>query len=167
MPIVTTWNLLHRIHAENWREPATGARLDEAPAARLLGWVAEGRIVACQDVGGDVLAALRRGLPAGASLWSFCYPRVPRLRVDGGAGPLDPSERLVTVAGPGLAGREVAAEAFATDSGKGLLVVDVAGLRVINTHVSHGERRGRQLAQLAARAGEGPAALLGDFNARR
>ncbi len=165
---VVTWNVLHRVHAENWydevgqRWPDEGARV----AAVTEAVVARGeRVVALQEVSGDQLAALRRALP-GRVVHTLRYPRVPRSRRIETA-LRDRDEYLVVLADRGS--RLLTAAAFADDPGKGAMVVRVDGLTVIATHVTGDGRRGGQLArlaELAARAG-GPVALIGDFNTDR
>ncbi|GAA4874427.1 endonuclease/exonuclease/phosphatase family protein [Kitasatospora terrestris] len=126
MTAVATWNVLHRVHAENH----AGEMLDRWPAEadRITGVTAEivamtEQVIALQEVSGDQLAALRAALPGGRTTHLLRYPRTPEPRriptqLD------DRAEHLVLLLdGPG----EVVAEA----------------------------------------AGDGPAVLLGDFNADR
>lgn len=166
--LLVTWNVLHRIHAENWREEVPGQFPDEAAriaviTARVAALLAQGDnpVICLQEVSGDQLASLRSALQH-ASVCSFEYPRIPSLK-RGAASPLtDPSEHLVTIA----AHADVrAAEAFATDPGKGFLCVDVAGLAVVNTHLTFGPRRTAQLQRIAALVGDGPCVVCGDCNA--
>jgi endonuclease/exonuclease/phosphatase family metal-dependent hydrolase len=163
---VATWNVLHRVHAENWGEEVVARWPDEAARVAAVTALLAGRderVVALQEVSGDQLAGLRRGLP-GRTVHALRYPRVPSPR----RGPLssaDPGEYLVLlVAG---AARPVAAAAFDGDPGKGFLAVEVGGLLVVATHVTFGALRDAELARLAslAREWDGPAVLLGDFNA--
>jgi hypothetical protein len=164
---VATWNVLHRVHAENWGEEAVRRRPDEA--ARIAAVTARlgdrtERAVALQEVSGDQLADLRRGLPQ-RTIHTMRYPRVPRPR-DGGPSPLaDPAEYLVLLVDGDAT--PVAAEAFPDDPGKGLLAVAVDGVVVVATHVGFGAARPGHLGRLAdlARRVSGPAVLLGDFNA--
>ncbi len=165
MITVATWNVLHRVHAENWAEDTPGQWPDEseriaAVTARLAGRAEQ--VVALQEVSGDQLADLRRALPD-RTIHALRYPRVPRQRH--GTCPLeDPSEHLVLlVNGPS---QQVAAEAFDDDPGKGLLGVQTDRALVVATHVSFGERQAGQLARLAelAPTSTGPVILLGDFN---
>ncbi|MEV6559694.1 endonuclease/exonuclease/phosphatase family protein [Nocardia sp. NPDC051756] len=166
MITVATWNVLHRIHAENWYEdvssrwPDEAARIDavtEQVAARTE------QVVALQEVSGDQLFSLRAALP-GRTVHSMQYVRVPTARRHAGA-LRDPSEHLVLIVeGPS---REISAESFADDPGKGALAVSTGGVVVIATHVTGDRRRGKQLARLAEMASatpEYPAILLGDFN---
>jgi endonuclease/exonuclease/phosphatase family metal-dependent hydrolase len=164
---VATWNVLHRVHAENWVEDVTRRWPDEsariaAITARLAARTE--RVIALQEVSGDQLASLRRAMP-GRTVHAFRYPRVPKPR-RGSHQLRDLDEYLVLlVDGPS---REVAAESFPTDKGKGALAVQIAGTLVIATHVSGDQRRTRQLArlaELAATAQRNPVVLLGDFNA--
>ena len=169
---VATWNLLHRVHAENWGEDVAVRWPDEseriaAVTARLTRRTEQ--VIALQEVSGDQLASLRAAL-AGRTVHAFRYPRVPRPRRC--ASRLrDLGEYLVLlVDGPG---QQVAAESFEDDPGKGALAVRTAEALFIATHVSGDQRRTRQLRRLAglaglAAAGPGhPAVLLGDFNTDR
>ncbi|WP_432969156.1 endonuclease/exonuclease/phosphatase family protein [Dactylosporangium sp. CA-233914] len=165
MLTVATWNVLHRVHAENWAEPVAGRWPDEAGRIGAVTAVLAGRgerVVALQEVSGDQLASLRT-LPR-YDIYALRYPRVPRPR--SGESPLaDPAEYLVLlVDGPA---REVAAEAFPGEPGKGLLAVATGGVLVVATHVTFGPPRAAQLARIAelARGAAGPVVLLGDFNA--
>lgn len=168
MITVATWNVLHRIHAENWGEDTPGRWPDESERiAVVTARLAERseQVVALQEVSGDQLAGLRRAMPD-RTIHALRYPRVPRPRH--GAYPLeDPSEHLVLlVNGPA---QQLAAEAFDDDPGKGLLAVRTDEALVIATHMSSDQRRARQLARLAelAATSTGPVVLLGDFNSDR
>ncbi|MFI2429777.1 endonuclease/exonuclease/phosphatase family protein [Streptomyces sp. NPDC018955] len=169
MLTVATWNVLHRVHADNWPEEQSKAPWPAEPertarvAARLAGRTED--VVAAQEVSGDLLAAVRRAHPAG-TLHAFPLPRVPRPR-DGVAVLANPREHLVILARGET--RQVVAEAFPEDPGKGLLAVAVAKTLVVCTHVSSGERRTGQIARLRQLVDDwvGPAVLLGDFNADR
>jgi endonuclease/exonuclease/phosphatase family metal-dependent hydrolase len=159
---VATWNLLHRVHAENWAEPATRRWPDEAEritaaTARITALPAQ--VIALQEVSGDQLTDLRAALP-GRTIHSFRYPRVPTTRK--GRDLLhDRTEHLVLLTdGPSAL---VTAESFPDDKGKGALVADIAGTTVIATHVSGDRRRTGQLTRLAELAGPATV-LLGDFN---
>lgn len=163
---VATWNVLHRVHAENWGEDSLRRWPDEADrvaaiTARLMGRAE--RVIALQEVSGDQLNDLARALPADRVTFALRYPRVPRPRY--GASSLeDPSEHLVLVVkGPA---HQVAAEAFDDDPGKGLLAVLTGDVLVVATHVSSDQRRAGQLARLAelTTASANPVVLLGDFN---
>ncbi|WP_354644008.1 endonuclease/exonuclease/phosphatase family protein [Kitasatospora camelliae] len=169
MITVATWNVLHRVHAENWGEDVPAHWPDEAARiaaiSRLLAGRTE-RVIALQEVSGDQLTSLRDAL-RGRTVHAMRYPRTPRPR-HGPVALADPAEYLV-LAVDGSRER-VAAEVYPEDPGKGLLAVRVEGVLCVATHVSFGERRAGQLARLAevaaARPGE-PALLLGDFNADR
>lgn len=166
---VATWNVLHRVHADNWypdavqrwgHEPTRIAGITE----RVVGLPAQ--VIALQEVSGDQLAALRTALP-GHTVHALRYPRIPRpRRVESVLA--DRAEYLVLVIdGPS---REVAAEPFADDPGKGVLAAEFDGVLIIATHVTGDERRSAQLARLADLAVQAPArvaVLLGDFNIDR
>jgi endonuclease/exonuclease/phosphatase family metal-dependent hydrolase len=164
---IATWNVLHRVHAENWGEEVPARFPDEAERiARITRRVVDlvrdrDDVVVClQEVSGDQLASLRRALPD--AVWSFGYPRLPSLKSGAPSQLADASEHLVVIA---RGGRPRGGEAFANDPGKGLLAVDVRGLLVVATHVSYGGRCSAQLARIAAVLGHGPCAVCGDFNA--
>ncbi len=172
--VLATWNLLHRVHAENYDEGLIADHPDEAArvssiAARAAEQMAGGVAALCfQEVSGDQLEALRRALPKEAQLFTLRYPRLPRPRHAHRATLQDPSEHLVTAVAPSWAAELRVSSVFPDDPGKGLLGVSLAGrLAVFNTHVSYGERSPGQLHRLAAAAADGPpaVALLGDFNA--
>ena len=165
MITVATWNLLHRVHAENWDEPLTQRWPDEAEriaavTARLAALPAQ--VIALQEVSGDQLASLRIALP-GRTVHSFQYPRVPTPRK--GRDLLhDRTEHLVLLTD--TPSTRLTATAFPDDAGKGALVVDVAGTTVIATHVSGDRRRTGQLARLSELTAP-TTILLGDFNTVR
>lgn len=170
---VTTWNVLHRIHAMNWHEAPAAAFPDErertAAIAKLVDdWFADGVDAVClQEVSGDQLAALRGG-PRGVQVFHHVYPRLPRLRVGGAALLTDATEHLVTLVADSVTARPADSRTFDSDPGKGFLAVEVEGaLRLVNTHVSFGGRSGKQLAAVLAAASEGGggAMVVGDFNA--
>ncbi len=175
--VVATWNVLHRIHADNWTEPAIDAHPDEA--ARITAIAAHVAalpvdLVCLQEVSGDQLAALRVAVPATAQMFSAVYPRVPQVRrpprtLTPGANLADPTEHLVTIVVRDVPARQVGAAAFPTDGGKGYLAVEIEDLLVIDTHVTYGDPGIAQCGQLAvlARAHAGPSVVLGDFNADR
>lgn len=169
---VTTWNVLHRIHALNWQEAAIVAFPDERPrcraiAAKVCAWLASGVDVVClQEVSGDQLAALREAGAEQNRLFAHPYPRIPSLR-DGAPPPLDDErEFLVVLAAPHIEARLVEAHTFSSDGGKGFLAVDAGTAVVINTHVSFGGRGRRQIAGLTdvARTATDGAIVTGDFN---
>lgn len=168
---VVTWNVLHRVHAINWKEAAADAFADEgtriaAITARIDAWLGAGvDVVALQEASGDQLASVRM-LP-GVTVVEHTYPRVPRLRhhamsVDHGL--RDVHEHLVVIA-LGDA-RKTESRTFDKDPGKGFLAVDVGGVRIVCTHVSFGPKG---LAQAAALVDASPigSVVLGDFNAPR
>ena len=171
---VVTWNVLHRIHAENWNEDPVAtfpdervriARISEVVARLIAGDV---DAVCLQEVSGDQLARLRETIGDAARVFEHTYPRVPRLR-GGGPAPLDDaSEHLVVVTtAPDARIRE--ARTFASDPGKGLLAIDLGGdAALVCTHVSFADSRTAQLELVAsvARAASGGAIVVGDFNAR-
>ena len=169
MITVASWNVLHRIHAENYDEDvvvrwpqereriaAVTARLKQRPE----------QVIALQEVSGDQLTSLRASL-AGPAVHAFRYPRVPA-RHDGTCPLRDPSEYLVLLTkDPGL---RVAAWSSEDDPGKGALAVQTAGVVFVSTHVTWDGRRARQLRRLAGLADDRPGqpiVLLGDFNADR
>lgn len=163
---VATWNVLHRVHADNWdsgfsgRWPAEGVRIAAVTA------VVAGRseqVIALQEVSGDQLASLREALP-GRKFHVLRYPRVPRPRRVVSVLE-DRSEYLVLIVDG--AGRDFAGAAFASDPGKGYLAVEVEGVLVVATHVTGDDRRGGQFARLRELPVYGPSVLLGDFNAGR
>lgn len=164
MLTVATWNVLHRIHGENWDEPVVRQWPDErARIAAITRAVAalDAQVIALQEVSGDQLDSLR-ALPR--TLLAFRYPRVPSLR-RGQAQLRDATEYLVLLAdGPAEQG---AAEAFPTDPGKGLLAARFRAQTVVATHVSSGAAGVAQLRRLAevVAAAARPAVVLGDFNA--
>lgn len=184
--VIVTWNVLHRIHAENWAEqvparfPDEGIRL-RAVATRVVDLVtaaieARDAVVVClQEVSGDQLdvlkVALRAAVPDGA-LHTLRYPRVPTLKAEGPAPLKEPDEYLVTIVAGGtpfVGGVVRSGSAFDNDPGKGFLVVDIGaeagGVVVLNTHLSAKERRGPQLARLAAIVEEhGVTVVCGDCN---
>ncbi|WP_324194651.1 endonuclease/exonuclease/phosphatase family protein [Nocardia terpenica] len=167
MVSAVTWNVLHRVHAENWYRDVANRWPDEphriAAIARQVARRTE-EVIALQEVSGDQLAALRSAVPD-RMLHALRYPRVPRSRRIESA-LRDRAEYLVVLTtGPS---REVVAEPFASDPGKGALVVHTDGAVVIATHVTGNFHRTRQLARLAELATPGRRTiLLGDFNADR
>ncbi|MDB4940809.1 MAG: Endonuclease/exonuclease/phosphatase [Labilithrix sp.] len=171
---VVTWNVLHRVHAENWEEPCARQFPDEAVriagiTSRVVGFLAAGVDAVClQEVSGDQLASLRAALPAGADLFEHQYPRLPRLRrTPCGTTLTDANEHLVTIARTAGAAK-VGSRTFDKDPGKGLLVVELAaGIHLVCTHLSYGGRKGVQLAEIAAAAERASVAaiVVGDTNA--
>ncbi len=164
--IITTWNVLHHVHAVNWGEllPALDepARI-EAIARRVQELLRFSFAVCLQEVSGDQLRALQA-----AHVCSFALPRVPHPR-KGSSALGDPTEHLVVVSSL-VPGQVVEQRAFATDPGKGFVAVQLdSGVVIISTHISYGERAAAQLAELAGwvRAQARPIVIGGDFNADR
>ena len=169
---IATWNVLHRVHAENYDEGVVAPFPDEAVrvaaiAARVAAQMAGGVLVVClQEVSGDQLAALRTHLPAETQVFDAIYPRRPQPQRPHVGRLRDPTEHLVTVVASALPARHLESQVFPDDPGKGFLAVELGGgLAVFNTHVSFGDRREGQLGRLAAAARMRAASvLLGDFN---
>ncbi|WP_426503390.1 GNAT family N-acetyltransferase [Dactylosporangium sp. McL0621] len=166
MITVASWNVLHRVHAENYAEEVAArwpheSRRIAAVTAKLAARAED--VIALQEVSGDQLASLRAALPDG-TVHALRYPRVPAIR-RGEPGLRDVTEHLVVLA----RGRTVAGQAFDGDPGKGYLAVRTDAALVVSTHVGFGAASTAQLARLAevARGTGGPALLLGDFNAGR
>lgn len=171
---ITTWNVLHRIHAVNWSDAPVSAYPDEHE--RILGiaetvarWVTTDVDVVClQEVSGDQLAALRAKVPSTVAVLDHRLPRVPRLRRQTADALADPSEHLVVLARGVAAARVRDAHTFESDPGKGMIAVELEeGRTVICTHVSYGDRSPAQLARLtdAGRDVDGTIVVAGDFNA--
>jgi len=166
---VATWNVLHRIHADNWGEEVPGRWPDEASRiTAITEWIA-GRteqIIALQEVSGDLLNSLRIALPDRTVL-HFRYPRTPTPRRVA-AELTEPAEYLALIVDQPA--REISAEAFRDDPGKGVLAVQVGDLVVVATHLSGAKRNRGQLDRLArfTRAHRhSPTVILGDFNTTR
>ncbi|APA94640.1 hypothetical protein NS506_00558 [Nocardia seriolae] len=163
---VASWNVLHRIHADNWASDIAARWPEETKRIAAVTATVAARtetVVALMEVSGDQLASLRKALPA-RKFHVLDYPRVPSPRrlpnvLD------DRSEHLVIMV-DGTA-RQLAAEPFTLDPGKGALAIELDGLRIVATHVSGDRRRGDQLARLRELTVSGPAVLLGDFNIDR
>lgn len=168
--IVVTWNVLHRIHAVNWSEPAIANWTDErSRLGSIADFIAatDADVLGLQEVSGDQLAMLRD--VEDGELFATKYPRLPSFRRATTETLRDAAEYLVTIVREAGA-RLVCAESFPTDGGKGFQRVDLAnGSTVINTHVSFSDKRPAQLARLAeeARTAPGLAVICGDFNADR
>lgn len=165
--IVSSWNVLHHVHACNWGDlpaqaPDEPARI-AAIAAVVLELLGAATAVCLQEVSGDQLRALD-----GLAVHPFALPRLPRPRY-GQSRLADPTEHLVVVSA--RPGRVVEQRAFASDPGKGFVAVQLADdLVVVSTHVTYGERGTGQLAQLAdwVRAQRDRRIVIGgDFNAGR
>lgn len=166
---IATWNVLHRIHAENWRETVPDVFPDEAVriaaiTARIVALLSESDVVVClQEVSGDQLASLRTALPT-MQVCAFVYPRVPSLKQPGPSPLQHPEEALVTIA---ARARLITGVVFPNDPGKGFLAVDVDGVLVINTHLSAGDRRTIQLQHIKAHvdhSDESAVVVCGDCN---
>ncbi|WP_067695356.1 endonuclease/exonuclease/phosphatase family protein [Nocardia jejuensis] len=165
MITVATWNVLHRVHADNWPGPVTEHWPVEAERIAAVTTAVAKRneqVIALQEVSGDQLASLRRALP-GRVFHVLIYPRVPKSRrIDTVLA--DRSESLVVITdGPS---REISAETFDNDPGNGALAIEFEGLTVVATHVSGDRRRDAQFQRLAELAAA-PAIVLGDFNVDR
>ncbi|MFE6863447.1 endonuclease/exonuclease/phosphatase family protein [Nocardia sp. NPDC057668] len=161
---VASWNVLHRVHADNWASEIAGRWPDETDRIAAVTALVAGRadqVIALQEVSGDQLADLRKSLPE-RTFHTLRYPRVPRPKQVASQLSEGFEALVLIVDGPS---RTLAAEPFDNDPGNGALVVEVAGVRVIATHVTGDNRRNRQFARLAELATPGPAVLLGDFNA--
>ncbi|WP_460721242.1 endonuclease/exonuclease/phosphatase family protein [Nocardia heshunensis] len=163
---VATWNVLHRVHADNWVSDIAGLWPEESKRIAAVTATVTARtetVVALMEVSGDQLASLRNALP-GREFHVLDYPRVPRPRRVANVLE-DRSEHLVILV-DGTA-RPVAAESFALDRGKGVLTIELDGLLVAATHVTGDERRDDQLKRLRELTVAGPSVLLGDFNIDR
>jgi endonuclease/exonuclease/phosphatase (EEP) superfamily protein YafD len=174
---IATWNVLHRVHAENWAEPAIEAYPDERARIAAIATCVERMLlvdrtidaIGLQEVSGDQLTALRAQLADRATILAHRYRRTPRWKRASPTVLADPAEYLV------IAAREpcdlVRGETFAHDDGKGFLaaVLAASGAMLVDTHVTYGDPATAQLAVLAtlARAHAGPCAIVGDFNASR
>ncbi len=170
-----TWNVLHRVHAENYCEPMVTLWPDEtarvqAVAALVLKAIAQDlcEVVLLQEVSGDVLEEVRRRLPPSLIVCSHQVPRVPAFKTPSSTMLGDASEHVVVIAGAGLTSwRAVTA---ADDAGKGLIAVQLRpGVIAVSTHVSFGAKGTAQLQTLRELMAEMPGTVLigGDFNAER
>ncbi|MVU79924.1 endonuclease/exonuclease/phosphatase family protein [Nocardia sp. ET3-3] len=168
MITVATWNVLHRVHADNWDSDIAAGWPEEAERIAAVTAAVAARsetVVALMEVSGDQLASLRKALPA-REFHVLDYPRVPTPRRRPNV--LDQRSEHLVILVDGTA-RQVAVEPFdfALDPGKGALAIELDGLRIVATHVSGDRRRGGQLARLRELTPTGPAVLLGDFNIGR
>ena len=172
---VMTWNVLHRVHAENYREPVVtrwpeeSARVKAVTALVLKAVTADRcELVLLQEVSGDVLNELHHRLPHSVKICSHQVPRVPKLKVPATLSLYDASEHVVII---GPAQLEVLhAQTAADDAGKGLIAARVAeGLVAISTHVSWGSKGTAQLKVLQELMASLPGTVVvgGDFNAER
>jgi endonuclease/exonuclease/phosphatase family metal-dependent hydrolase len=171
---VTTWNVLHRVHAVNWKEAPVTAFPSEATrvariTARVASWLDDGVSVVClQEVSGDQVASLRSAIADGAQIFAHRYPRLPRIRGIELPELEDPTEHLVTIVTTGPSAVLRAAKTFDTDPGKGFLAIDIGDdITLIDTHVTARERGRAQMIDIAAFALEtsARAIVMGDFNA--
>ncbi len=170
-----TWNVLHRVHAENYREPAVTLWPDEAERVEAVArFVLEAilkhecQLVLMQEVSGDVLTAIRAQLPSAMTALSHQVPRMPKLKNRGLTSLTDPSEH-VAVIGPATM-TMLRGQTAPNDSGKGLVAVQAdEGLVAISMHVSWGSKSAGQLQVLQALMNELPGEVVvgGDFNAER
>ncbi|MGV3620416.1 MAG: endonuclease/exonuclease/phosphatase family protein [Archangium sp.] len=166
---VVTWNVLHRIHAENWAEDSVAAFPDEAKRVegltrQISDWLAGDVDVVClQEVSGDLLEALRSAIRV--NVFTHKHPRLPMLKRPSGTQLQRPAEYLVTFSkrdGTRTAGHE-----YPQDGGKGALEVELEhGVTVINTHVSTGHKHTAQFATLASLLTP-RCVVAGDFNELR
>jgi endonuclease/exonuclease/phosphatase family metal-dependent hydrolase len=168
---LVTWNVLHRIHAVNWQEPALAVHADErARIAGITEWIARGvrpGVYCLQEVSGDQLAAVKA--LDGATVFEMKYPRVPRYyRYTEPLVLEDPAEYLAVVVFGGAAAKIVAEASFPSDRGKGFLAVAIGDTVVIDTHVSFGDKHAAQCAQIVEEANKHERVIVcGDFNADR
>lgn len=169
MITVATWNVLHRIHADNWGEEAPRRWPNEAARiSAVTEWVASRseQVIALQEVSGDLLNSLRIALPD-RTVPYFRYPRMPTPRRTA-AELTEPAEYLVLILDKPA--RPLVAEAFPDDPGKGVLAVQTDEVVAVATHLSGRGRTNGQLDRLAALTREytdRPVVLLGDFNTGR
>lgn len=174
---VATWNVLHRVHAENWQEPAIAAypeeqRRVEAIAVRIEHMLLVDETIdaiGLQEVSGDQLAALRVRIADRATIVAHGYRRIPRWRRATRTLLTDQAEHLVIVTR--AACDAMRGETFVRDDGKGFLAVVLAesNMLLVATHVTYGDLATAQLSVLAslARCHDGPCIIVGDFNADR
>jgi endonuclease/exonuclease/phosphatase family metal-dependent hydrolase len=168
-----TWNLLHRVHAENHAEAAIAgwpleAQRVEAIASFLHETLTSGACDAAllQEVSGDVLAALRGRLPETFAVVGHELGRVSSARAPGSTRLVDGREFLVVIGPASTHG--VASATFPGDPGKGYVAAQVRpGLVAVSTHVSWGPKREAQLQALRTLLAGGTVALGGDFNTGR
>lgn len=165
---ICTWNVLHRVHAENWRDPAIDKHPDEharidAIAARVSALARDFDLVALQEVSGDQLAAIRARIAT--QITTHRYRRTPKWKRPSETVLVDPNEYLVTIGAADF----IESHTYERDDGKGYLAVAANGLLIVNTHVTYGDPAIAQLAQVAARCRThaGCAVIVGDFNADR
>jgi hypothetical protein len=109
---IGTWNVLHRVHAENHAEPVVARWPDAAArvaaiAARVAGTLASGasEVVCLQEVSSALRDALEAALPPTHALHAHTYPRVPRFRVATRTTLADAREHLIILAPRGATTR--------------------------------------------------------------
>lgn len=170
-----TWNVLHRVHAENYSEPMVALWPDEtarvkAISALVLKAITEDAcdVVLLQEVSGDVLNEVRHRLPSSMGVSSHQVPRVPAFKRPSRTMMVDASEHVVVIADAGLTSlRAVTAQ---DDAGKGSIAAQLRrGVIAVSTHVSWGTKGTAQLTTLRELMAELPGTVLigGDFNAER
>lgn len=168
---ITTWNVLHRVHAVNWSEAPIERFPDErariaAIADRIGSWL-DGDVdaVCLQEVSGDLLARIRDAVGDRVQIFDHCFTRVPAFH-DGRHAELDdPREHLVILVS-GEDARFAGSSTFDTDPGKGYVGVAIGDLLLVCTHVSSKERGPAQLEALADVTKDAPRVVIaGDFNA--
>lgn len=166
---VVTWNVLHRIHAENWAEGSVAAYPLEATrvegiTAQVVKWLdGDVDVVCLQEVSGDQLESLRSALRVNA--FTHRHPRLPRLKKPVGTMLQRPAEFLVTLTK--LDAVRSQGHEYEDDGGKGALEVELGnGVTILNTHVSVGHARAAQLTKLASLMTPRSVAM-GDFNELR
>ena len=170
MITVATWNVLHRVHAENHSEAVAARWPQEADRIAAVTATLKARseqVIALQEVSGDQLTSLRESLP-GRTIHALRFPRVPVPRNGDGTQLRDAAEYLVLMASE--PGQQVAGFAFDGAPGKGTLAVRLNGVLFVVTHVSGDVRRVSQLTRLALLGNEWPqypVVILGDFNVGR
>lgn len=139
---VCTWNVLHYVHAMNYREPPVGAIPEPDRIAGVCDMVDElldlADVVCLQEASGEVLRSLiARGTATDdRAVESYQLRRKPALRVSAPDRPGTHTEHLIVVvrAGLGVAFRN--SGTFSTDPGKGYLKVGlVDGPVVVCTHL--------------------------------
>ncbi len=170
-----TWNVLHRVHAENYNEPTVTVWPDESARVNAITALVHKAVTAeacdlvlLQEVSGDVLNELRRRLPQDVKVCSHQVPRHPTFKKPTQTVLTDASEHVVVI-GP-LSLTPIRAQTAADDSGKGLLAVQVTqGVFAISTHVSWGKKGVAQLQALQGllKSLTGTVVIGGDFNAER
>jgi endonuclease/exonuclease/phosphatase (EEP) superfamily protein YafD len=169
---VLTWNVLHRVHAETYSDPAIVPWPDETKRVEgVVRFISNALkndgfdVVLLQEVSGDVLTALREALPEW-DVFDHCYPRMPRQKQPSTL--KDPREHLVVIAPSGST--LVRAHTFESDHGKGFVMVRLpGGFVVASVHLTWGGKALTQLAvisQVLADA-QTPLVMGGDFNAGR